>query len=99
MPVTAGPKRAVTAGPLDVRIETPLGDIARHLDHLLEKLGEDGVALGSDYDGAQMPEDLADASMLQNLTQAMLAHGYDRALVEKIAWKNWLSVLERTWGA
>ncbi len=73
--------------------------VLRHLDHLLEKLGEDGVALGSDYDGAQMPEDLADASMLQNLTQAMLAHGYDRALVEKIAWKNWLSVLERTWGA
>ncbi|QFQ86975.1 peptidase [Paracoccus kondratievae] len=71
----------------------------RHLDHLLSILGEDGVALGSDFDGADMPEDLADASALQNLTGAMLDHGYGRELVEKIAWKNWLNVLERTWGA
>lgn len=70
----------------------------RHLDHLLAHLGEDGVALGSDYDGAQMPEDLSDASKLQNLTRAMLDHGYGQDLVAKIAWKNWISVLERTWG-
>ncbi|WP_199258453.1 dipeptidase [Paracoccus binzhouensis] len=71
----------------------------RHLDHLLSLLGEDGVALGSDFDGADMPEDLADAAALPDLIEAMLAHGYGRALVEKIAWRNWLSVLERTWGA
>ncbi|WP_062560724.1 dipeptidase [Paracoccus aminovorans] len=71
----------------------------RHLDHLLAHLGEDGVALGSDFDGADMPADLADAAALQNLVQAMLEHGYGRELVEKIAWKNWLNLLERTWGA
>lgn len=70
----------------------------RHLDHLLALLGEDGVALGSDFDGAQMPEDLADASMLQGLIGAMQAHGYGQELSEKIAWRNWISVLERTWG-
>jgi len=70
----------------------------RHLDHLLGILGEDGVALGSDYDGAQMPEEISDASKLQALTQAMLDHGFGQELVEKIAWKNWLRVLERTWG-
>lgn len=71
----------------------------RHLDHLLAHLGEAGVALGSDFDGADMPADLADAGALQALVQAMLAHGYGRELVERIAWKNWLGVLERTWGA
>ncbi|UFM63382.1 dipeptidase [Paracoccus sp. MA] len=75
------------------------GIMLRHLDHLLSLLGEDGVALGSDFDGADMPEDLADASALPKLLQAMQAHGYGRDLVEKIAWRNWLSVLERTWGA
>ncbi|SMO49787.1 dipeptidase [Paracoccus laeviglucosivorans] len=73
--------------------------ILRHLDHLLTHLGEDGVALGSDFDGAQMPDDLSDAGKLQNLTQAMLDHGYGQELTEKIAWKNWISVLERSWGA
>ena len=70
----------------------------RHLDHLLAHLGEDGVALGSDYDGAQMPEEISDASKLQNLIQAMLGHGYCTELVEKIAFRNWINVLERTWG-
>lgn len=71
----------------------------RHLDHLLGILGEDGVALGSDFDGAEMPADLGDAAAMQNLVQAMLDHGYGPELAEKIAWKNWVSVLERTWGA
>lgn len=72
--------------------------ILRHLDHLLGILGEDGVALGSDFDGALMPADLADASSLPRLIAAMESHGYGRELVEKIAWLNWLGVLERTWG-
>lgn len=72
--------------------------ILRHLDHLLEFLGEDGVALGSDFDGAELPEDLADAAALPSLIQAMLDHGYGRELTEKIAWRNWLGVLERSWG-
>ncbi|WP_347266566.1 dipeptidase [Paracoccus sp. (in: a-proteobacteria)] len=71
----------------------------RHLDHLLGVLGEDGVALGSDFDGAELPQDLGDASALPQLLQAMLDHGYGRDLVERIAWRNWISVLERTWGA
>lgn len=71
----------------------------RHLDHLLAILGEDGVALGSDFDGAQMPEDLSDAGKLQSLIRAMQDHGYGADLVEKIASKNWINVLARTWGA
>ncbi|MFD1795738.1 peptidase [Paracoccus aurantiacus] len=69
----------------------------RHLDHLLEKLGEDGVALGSDFDGALMPTHLPDAAALPAFLAAMTEHGYGAELVEKIAWKNWMSVLKRTW--
>ena len=72
--------------------------ILRHLDHLLGILGEGGVALGSDFDGAQMPEDLSDASKLPALIEAMLAHGYGPDLVRRIALENWLDVLERSWG-
>lgn len=79
----------------------PLEDMTvmlRHLDHLLGLLGEDGVALGSDFDGAVMPRDLSDAAALPRLIAAMRAHGYGEALIGKIASGNWLNVLERTWG-
>lgn len=72
--------------------------ILRHLDHLLSILGEDGVALGSDFDGALMPRDLPDAAALPALIRAMVGHGYDDALIRKIACGNWIGVLERTWG-
>lgn len=70
----------------------------RHLDHLLDILGEDGVALGSDFDGALMPRDLPDAAALPNLVKAMNNHGYGDDLVEKISSENWISLLARTWG-
>lgn len=72
--------------------------ILRHLDHLLGILGEEGVALGSDFDGAVMPADLADAAALPGLIEAMRAHGYDEPLIERIAWRNWVELLRRIWG-
>ena len=77
---------------------TGFDPILRHLDHLLGILGEDGVALGSDFDGALMPADLPGAEALPALMKAMADHGYDEALIRKIAAENWIGVLERTWG-
>lgn len=70
----------------------------RHLDHLLGILGEDGVALGSDFDGALMPRDLPDAGALPLLIDAMQQHGFADSLIRKIASENWIGLLERTWG-
>ena len=78
----------------------PLQDLdvmLRHLDHLLSILGEDGVAFGSDFDGALMPQDIPDAAALPRLIDAMRDHGYGEALIAKIACDNWLDVLRRTW--
>lgn len=69
-----------------------------HLDYLLDILGEDGVALGSDFDGALMPTDLADCAAVPNLIEMIKKSGYSTELVEKIAYKNWISILEKTWG-
>ncbi|MCF3974025.1 dipeptidase [Paracoccus salsus] len=70
----------------------------RHLDHLLAILGEDGVALGSDFDGALMPRDLPDAAALPDLLNAMKIHGYGDDLTRKIASENWIVLLQRVWG-
>lgn len=67
----------------------------RHLDYLLDKLGENHVALGSDFDGAQISDTIGDVRGNQALCQAMLDHGYGRDLVAKIASGNWLAHLDR----
>lgn len=77
---------------------TPLDVMADHVDYLVEKLGIDRVALGSDFDGALMPDDLSDASKLPNLVALLRKRGYDDASLRKIGYQNWIRVLESTWG-
>ena len=78
--------------------DTPMELIIRHVDHLLEHLGEDGVGFGSDFDGAMIPAELGDAAGLQVLVQALHKRGFDTRLIEKLCFRNWLGVLGRTWG-
>lgn len=77
---------------------TPIDLIVRHVAHLLEHLGEDGVGFGSDFDGAMIPDELGDAAGLQILVQALRRQGFNKRLIEKLCFRNWLRVLKRTWG-
>jgi membrane dipeptidase len=77
--------------------DTPLDLMIQHIEHMLVHAGEDGVGLGSDFDGATIPAELGDAAGLQNLVQAMRKRGFKPPLIEKICFRNWLRVLGRTW--
>lgn len=70
----------------------------RHLDHLIAHAGEDHVGLGSDFDGATVPQGIGDVTGLPALQDAMRAHGYDEPLMRKLCHENWIRVLARTWG-
>ncbi len=72
--------------------------LIRHLDHLIARLGERGVALGSDFDGTVIPAFLGSAAGMPELVEAMRAAGYGDALVRRICWDNWMDVLGRTIG-
>jgi membrane dipeptidase len=78
--------------------DTPLDLMIQHIEHMLEHLGEDGVGLGSDFDGAMIPAELGDAAGLQSLVRAMRKRGFGEPLIEKLCFRNWLRVLGRTWG-
>jgi membrane dipeptidase len=78
--------------------DTGIDIMVSHIDALVEALGEDGVALGSDFDGATMPNSIGDVTGVPKLLQALLDKGYGEALVRKIALDNWLGVVERTIG-
>ena len=76
---------------------TPLTDMVRHVDHLVEHLGIDGVGLGSDYDGATIPSEIGDAAGQQALVGALRQAGYGEADLVKLCRDNWLRVLATTW--
>ena len=76
--------------------ETGWDPILRQMDFLLERMGEDHLGFGSDYDGCTTPDAIGDVMGLPKLLQALSDHGYDRPLLEKLAHSNWLALLDRT---
>jgi membrane dipeptidase len=78
-------------------VNTPLELMAQHLDYMIDKVGENRVGFGSDFDGARIPKAIKDVTGLPKLLKALKKHGYNQELLEKIAYKNWVRVLELTW--
>ena len=79
------------------RRDTPITDIVRHVDYLAERMGIDHVALGSDFDGAVIPDELGGVAGLPKLVDALRASGHDDDAIAKITHRNWLRVLDSTW--
>jgi len=76
---------------------TPLTWIVKHIAYIADRIGIDHVALGSDFDGAGMPQDLSDAGKLPNLVTALEASGFDPISIAKVASANWLRLFKETW--
>ena len=77
--------------------DTPLSDMVRHIDHMVERMGIDCVALGSDFDGATIPAAIGDAAGSQALVEALRAAGYGEDELEKLCRENWLRLLKTVW--
>ena len=80
-----------------MRSDVGLGVMLQHLDYLINRIGEDRVGFGSDFDGSMVPDAIGDVAGLTKLREAMRAHGYGEALMQKLCHGNWLRVLEKTW--
>jgi membrane dipeptidase len=76
---------------------TPIAEIVRHVDYLVERMGVDHVGFGSDFEGAVVPEELGGAAGLPRLVDALAARGYDEDALAKLTHRNWLRVLDATW--
>src|SRR2546427_8511732 len=50
--------------------------IIEHIDHAVKVAGIDHVGLGSDFDGANMPYGMEDATILPKITEALRNKGY-----------------------
>ena len=71
--------------------DTDLENILRHFDHLINFLGEDNVAIGSDFDGAKVPLKIKNLIGMNNLKEYLLNKGYSVDLIKKIFSENWLN--------
>src|SRR6267143_772137 len=70
--------------------------IVDHIDHAVKLVGADHVGLGSDFDGATMPEGMEDCSKLPKITEALMRKGYSDDDIRKIIGGNTLRVMEQT---
>ncbi len=54
------------------------------------------MGLGSDFDGANMPEGMDDCTHLPQITEALMRKGYSDSDIRKILGGNLLRVMEQT---
>jgi membrane dipeptidase len=83
-------------GAVDAK-STSVSAIADHVDYVVDRIGIDKVAFGSDFDGAVMPGDLQDAAGMPKLVAELENRGYDEPALRQIGYENWIRVLDLTW--
>jgi membrane dipeptidase len=77
--------------------DTPLKLIVEHARYAADRIGVEHVALGSDFDGATIPNALGDAAGLPKLLDAFATAGFTHEEIEAIAWHNWRRVFGAWW--
>jgi membrane dipeptidase len=68
--------------------------IIEHIDHAVKVAGINHVGLGTDFDGATMPEGMDDVRFLPRITEALLNRRYSEKDITKILGGNLLRLME-----
>ena len=75
-----------------------LDDVIRHIEHAMNVMGQEGVGIGSDYDGmVALPKGFRDVTDLPRLTEALLRR-HPEPLVERILGGNFRRFFRETLG-
>ena len=82
----------------EMRADTEIDVVVRHIDGLVEALGETRVGLGSDFDGCIVPHEIGSVADSQRIFTALRRRGYDEPMLHKLAIANWMRVLAATIG-
>jgi membrane dipeptidase len=77
--------------------DTPLELIAQHARHVADRIGVEHVGLGSDFDGATIPQALGGAAGLPALIDVLTEAGFGAGDIAAIAHQNWRRVLAGWW--
>jgi membrane dipeptidase len=70
--------------------------LAKVIDYGVNLVGDDHIALGSDFDGGpELPREIKDISDYPQMTMAMQRLGYSDERIKKILGLNWLRVIRQ----
>jgi len=84
----------VYKGDLPSEYRMTMDGFARVIDYGVQLVGEDHIALGSDFDGGPpLPQGMEDISDYPEMTKAMQRLGYSEQRIRKILGLNWLRVI------
>jgi len=71
----------------------------QQINYLVDKMGIEHVAFGSDFDGATMPDELKDAAHYPNLIAELQNAGYTNDQLSLLTHRNFLRILNETWNS
>lgn len=77
--------------------DTPISTLVDHVEYVAERVGVEHVALGSDFDGATVPDSVGDVTGLPDVFEELRDRGFGDRDLRKIAHENWFRVIEETW--
>lgn len=63
-------------------------DLLRHAEHFLSLGGENTLAIGSDFDGCDLPRDIAGLESMEEIYEMFLRENYSEKLVKKLFFEN-----------
>ncbi len=63
-------------------------DIRKHVEHFLSLSGENTLCIGSDFDGAEMPDCIKGIESILSIYNYFLECGYNESLLDNIFFNN-----------
>jgi membrane dipeptidase len=78
--------------------QATLDDVIAHIEYMLQRIGPDHVAIGSDFDGCDPPAELADVTRYPAVTAALQARGHAEATIRKVLGENYLRIFHTVCG-
>ena len=75
--------------------DSAMEDIYRNLSHALELGGEDNIAIGSDFDGAQIDPPISAIDKLNDLCDYLIGRNLSDKILNKLFYGNALRVFQK----
>ncbi|MGM9998891.1 MAG: dipeptidase [Candidatus Bruticola sp.] len=90
-------KKDIQAHRTQPRSCSELEAVIAHIVYIGKLIGFDHVAIGSDFDGCLIPDQIRDVSDISLIADGLREAGLSEKELDKVLYKNWLRVIKESW--